>query len=90
MIRATPAGRKAQEVWRPLFGTIERRWQARFGKREVHQLRESLWALISKTNVELPDSLPAADSRTAVDPNDQRRGTLKFFQRTVRLFKGHR
>jgi hypothetical protein len=38
MIRATPAGRKAQEVWRPLFGTVERRWQARFGKGEIQQL----------------------------------------------------
>ena len=58
MIRATPAGRKAQEVWRPLFGTIERRWQTRFGKREINQLRESLLAVISQLNVELPDSLP--------------------------------
>jgi DNA-binding MarR family transcriptional regulator len=58
MICATPAGRKAQQVWRPLFGTIERRWQARFGRLEINQLRESLWAVISQTNVELPDSLP--------------------------------
>jgi DNA-binding MarR family transcriptional regulator len=58
MIRATPAGRKAQEVWRPLFGTIERRWQTRFGKREINQLRESLLAVISQIKVELPDSLP--------------------------------
>lgn len=58
MIRATPAGRKAQEIWRPLFGTIERRWQARFGKGEIQQLRESLWALIWQIDVALPDSLP--------------------------------
>ncbi len=58
MIRATPKGRKAQEVWRPLFGAIEERWQARFGKREIDRLREALWALISRMDVELPDCLP--------------------------------
>src|SRR5277367_1150288 len=30
LIRATPAGRKAQEVWRPLSGVIEKLWQERF------------------------------------------------------------
>jgi len=58
VIRATPAGRKAQEVWRPLFGTIEKRWQERFGKDEIDQLRESLWALIRQIDLELPDFLP--------------------------------
>jgi DNA-binding MarR family transcriptional regulator len=58
VIRATPAGIKAQEVWRPLFATIERRWQARFGNDEINQLRHSLWALISQIKVELPDCLP--------------------------------
>jgi DNA-binding MarR family transcriptional regulator len=58
VIRATPAGRKAQEVWRPLFGVIEKRWQTRFGKDEIGQLRESLWALIRQIDIELPDCLP--------------------------------
>jgi DNA-binding MarR family transcriptional regulator len=58
VIRATPAGRKAQAVWRPLFGIIEKRWQARFGKDNIRQLRESLWALISQIDFELPDCLP--------------------------------
>ena len=58
VIRATSKGRKAQEVWRPLFGAIEKRWQARFGKAETDQLRDSLWALISQFDAELPDCLP--------------------------------
>lgn len=58
MIRATPAGRKAQEVWRPLFGAIEKRWQERFGRDEIGELRESLQALIRQIDVELPDCLP--------------------------------
>ncbi len=58
LIRATPAGRKAQEIWRPLFGVIEQRWQERFGKVEIAQLRESLWAVISQLDASLPDRLP--------------------------------
>jgi hypothetical protein len=58
IIRATPAGRGAQEVWRPLFGVIENRWQERFGKDEIHSLRESLNVLISQIDTELPDCLP--------------------------------
>ena len=58
VIRATAAGRKAQEVWRPLFGAIEKRWQGRFGKDEIDQLRESLWALVSRIDADLPDCLP--------------------------------
>jgi len=58
MIRATSKGRKAQEVWRPLFGVIEKRWEERFGKDEIDQLRDSLSSLISETDIELPDCLP--------------------------------
>ncbi len=58
IVRATPAGRKAQEVWRPLFGEIEERWEARFGKDEIEQLRESLLAMVSRIDLDLPDCLP--------------------------------
>ncbi len=58
LIRATPAGRKAQEIWRPLFGVIEERWKERFGSDEIGPLRESLWNVAGQLNVELPDCLP--------------------------------
>jgi DNA-binding MarR family transcriptional regulator len=58
VIRATPAGCKAREIWQPLFGTIEKRWKARFGRHEIDQLRESLRSLIGQFTVELPDCLP--------------------------------
>jgi hypothetical protein len=58
LIRATPGGRKAQEVWRPLIGEIEQRWQARFGKDAIDELREALRALIGRNDLELPDCLP--------------------------------
>jgi DNA-binding MarR family transcriptional regulator len=58
VICATPAGRKAWEIWQPLFGEIEKRWAARFGGDEIDRLRESLWSLIGQFTVELPDCLP--------------------------------
>jgi DNA-binding MarR family transcriptional regulator len=61
-IRATQKGRRAQEVWRPLFGEIEKRWEERFGKNEIAQLRKSLSevlrSLTGQIDVELPDCLP--------------------------------
>jgi DNA-binding MarR family transcriptional regulator len=58
VIRATPAGRRAREVWRPLFGVIEERWQERFGRVQIDQLRKSLLALVNQIEVELPGVLP--------------------------------
>ena len=58
LIRATPAGRKAREIWKPLFGVIEARWEERFGKDAVQQLREALRALLEKMDLDLPDCLP--------------------------------
>jgi hypothetical protein len=58
VVRPTPASRKAQEIWRPLFGVIEKRWQERFGEEEIDQLREALWAVADQLDVELPDCLP--------------------------------
>jgi hypothetical protein len=58
LIRATPAGRKAQEMWRPLPEAIEKRWRERFGMNEVDQLRKVLWSVISQIDDELPDCLP--------------------------------
>ena len=58
VVRPTAEGRKAKDLWRPLFGRIEKRWQARFGKDEIEELRESLSAMVNQFDVELPDYLP--------------------------------
>ena len=58
LIRATPAGRMAQETWRPLFSVIEHRWEERFGTDEIGQLRESLRTLVDHFDLDLPDCLP--------------------------------
>jgi hypothetical protein len=57
-VRATENGRKAQEIWRPLFGEIEARWQDRFGKDAIDGLRESLSVLARQVDFGLPDYLP--------------------------------
>jgi len=58
VIRATPNGQRAREVWEPLFGAIEKRWHDRFGKKEIVQLRQSLAALAGQIDLPLPDCLP--------------------------------
>ena len=58
IVRATPAGRRAQDLWRPLAGKIEARWLARFGNVEIDNLREELRALVGQFETELPYYLP--------------------------------
>jgi DNA-binding MarR family transcriptional regulator len=58
VIHVTAEGRMAQEVWRPLFTIIEKRWQERFGKDAFDRLREALLAVVAQIDVELPDCLP--------------------------------
>jgi DNA-binding MarR family transcriptional regulator len=58
IVRATPAGQRAQEVWRPLSGEIEERWGARFGAVEISRLKDALQAVVSQLDEELPDCLP--------------------------------
>jgi DNA-binding MarR family transcriptional regulator len=77
LVRLTPVGRKAQEIWRQLFGVIEARWEERFGEREIDELRNSLRAIVDRLDVELPESLPIMGSANglAVDiPPAERRG----------------
>jgi hypothetical protein len=45
LVRPTNAGLQAQAVWRPLTALIEKRWQGRFGMKEIGHLRECLWAV---------------------------------------------
>ncbi|MDX6208339.1 MAG: hypothetical protein QOE24_730 [Frankiales bacterium] len=45
LVSPTQAGRRAQEVWRPLAGEVERRWRARFGSGVHDELRDALLAL---------------------------------------------
>ena len=58
VVRPTAAGRMAQEVWRPLCGVIEQRWDERFGKDTVNRLRDALQTLVSQFDTDLPDCMP--------------------------------
>jgi len=51
-------GRMAQQVWPKLFDVIESRWRARFGDVNIDKLRESLRAMVSQFDIELPEYLP--------------------------------
>jgi DNA-binding MarR family transcriptional regulator len=48
LVRLTPNGREAQDAYRQLLIVMEERWQARFGKNVILNLRESLEALASE------------------------------------------
>jgi hypothetical protein len=58
IVRPTEAGRRAQEIWRPLVGIIEDRWKERFSSEQVEQLISSLTALEHQFDLDLPDCLP--------------------------------
>jgi DNA-binding MarR family transcriptional regulator len=57
LMRPTDAGRRAQEVWRPLPAAIEARWRERFGAESVSGLRAGLQALVDRVGLGLPEFL---------------------------------
>jgi hypothetical protein len=58
VVRATEGGRKAQEVWGPLFGVIDDRWRERFGEDAIADLRAALSAIVDRLDLDLPNCLP--------------------------------
>lgn len=54
----TLGGKKAREVWGPLFAEIEQRWQDRFGAEVVDELRKSLENIVGCLDPDLPDCMP--------------------------------
>jgi DNA-binding MarR family transcriptional regulator len=74
VVRPTAKGKRAQDIWRALFGTIEKRWETRFGKTEINNLRQSLRAIVSQFDFELPQYLPVLGYglRAKLPPGDGR------------------
>ena len=66
MVRLTRRGLTASGIWAPLTGEIEGRWEKRFGKDEMGQLRQALQDVAGKLDVELPDGLPGGSIEEAV------------------------
>jgi DNA-binding MarR family transcriptional regulator len=58
LVRTTPHGARAQEVWRPLAAEIEGRWRERFGTDAIAGLRGELEAIAGGLELELPHYLP--------------------------------
>jgi len=57
LVRPTEAGRQAQAIWAPLTDEIEARWNDRFGRSAVDNLRAALTDVVRRLDVELPDCL---------------------------------
>jgi DNA-binding MarR family transcriptional regulator len=58
IVHSTEAGRNAQKIWRPLVAEIEKRWDARFGKETVENVRTALAKLIERFDMDLPEFFP--------------------------------
>jgi methyltransferase (TIGR00027 family) len=58
VLRATAAGLRAREIWRPLAGQIEQRWRQRYGPDQVDGLRAPLVSMVGQLDPGLPDCLP--------------------------------
>ena len=66
----TAAGRRAQQVWRPLPEAIEARWRERFGAGLVGELRAQLEALREGLGLDLPHFLTTFYGGYAEQPGD--------------------
>ncbi len=60
LVRLTPAGRQAQQVWRPLAGEIEERWRDRLGAVDFGRLRAGLGAVAGRAAAGFPPYLPVS------------------------------
>ncbi len=58
IVRLTPGGRIACEVWRGLFAEIEERWDERFGAEAMSRLRAALTEIDERLDADLPDYVP--------------------------------
>jgi len=58
IVRPSAKGRRAIEIWPPLFDEIERRWLARFGPDDIETLRRSLEDIAAQIDLDLPHGLP--------------------------------
>lgn len=54
LVRLTPQGLATRDICRPLFATIEERWEQRHGNDTIQQLRDALEAVSSELDHKLP------------------------------------
>jgi hypothetical protein len=58
IVRPTPAGRAAAEIWLPLPDEIEGRWRERFGAGTIDEVRRSLEEIVEQLDAALPEYMP--------------------------------
>jgi hypothetical protein len=61
LVRPSAAGRRAQDVWRPLEAAVEGRWRDRFGSGAIGRLRGALGVIAGQLGTGLPDYLPLGE-----------------------------
>jgi GNAT superfamily N-acetyltransferase len=86
VVRATPAGARAQERWAPLPGEVERGWRARLGEATVAALRGALVEYVERIEIDLPDSVPknaAHGGRLATEQRPRARDRADFADRDL-------
>ena len=66
VVRFTPAGRRAAEIWPVLPAEIEARWRERFAAQEVDALVRTLRAVEEGIDTPLPEFLPVVSSTHAM------------------------
>ena len=66
VVRFTPAGLRAAEIWPGLPAEIEARWRERFGAGEIGALREALRVVDEAIDTPLPEFLPVVGSTQAM------------------------
>jgi hypothetical protein len=66
VVRFTPAGLRAAEIWPALPAEIEARWRERFGADEIDALLEALRVVDEAIDTPLPEFLPVVSSTQAM------------------------
>jgi hypothetical protein len=66
VVRPTAVGETARKIWLPLFGEVEQRWEGRFGKATIRELRQVLVTLVGQFDIELPEYLPIVVGTTGM------------------------
>jgi hypothetical protein len=69
VVRLTPGGRRARQVWDSVPAEIEQRWRDRFGGPAVDGLRTALAAVVANLDPRLPDCLPVLGPGLLSEPD---------------------
>lgn len=78
IVRPTAKGRRAIEIWPPLFDEIESRWLVRFGSDDIGTLRFSLEDIAAQLDLDLPHGISGQWESDVTYKTGSARDTLKL------------